>query len=386
MKKPIRSLFGVSAALCGICCLPLISGCTTVATVAGTGTAGCTDGLGPAAELNQPSGLVTDPWENIYVADAGCHKIRQVVYGAGNVTAFAGTGTAGCTDGAVLTTAQFRNPVDVVRDSSGNYFVADRSNHVIRKIAPDGTVSTVAGQCGKPLLPPQQCQKGVKPCAVKTKVPEKVSAKEALFNAPSGVAVDGLGNVFVADYATCSVRKIDTKGNVTTLGKKGGKKVDAYVTCCGQCKGAFRYPTGIGLDASGNIFVAEYWGHVISRIDAATEDITQIAGSTWGFKDGPGDEAAFMHPYHLVVDGATGNIYVADHGNNRIRMVANNALHTVSTLAGEGVLGMNDCTRWTSSAPCARFKRPRGVEFVKQLQLYFGDTGNNRIRSIRHWP
>ncbi|MBI5748438.1 MAG: hypothetical protein HZA00_04875 [Nitrospinae bacterium] len=368
---------------CSIYFSSTLSSCTTVKTVAGTGVAGCVDGAGLASTFNDPSGVVTDPWQNIYVADSGCNKIRQVVHGPNNVTSYAGTGTAGCADGNVLTTATFRSPVDVARDTAGNYYVADQQNHVIRKIDQgSGIVTTVAGQCGQALLPPQECQEGVKPCLVKTKVPDVVSVKVALFSSPSGVAVDNVGNIYVADYGTCSVRKIDTKGVVTTVGKKDGEKVPAYATCCGQCTGPFSYPTGIDVDAAGNIYVVEYWGHKISKIAAATENITVLAGSNWGYKDGPGNQAAFMHPYHLVLDQATGDIYVADLGNNRIRKIANDAAHTVSTLAGDGVLGFKDCTSIGSSVKCAEFNHPRGIEFVKKLLLYIGDTGNNRIREI----
>jgi len=374
---------GTSVSVVVISILFLLSACTTVRTIAGNGTDGCANGAGLSSEFKAPSGLDTDPWENVYVADSGCNMIRQIVHGPGNVTPYAGTGTAGCTNGDVLTTAEFNYPVDITRDSAGNYYVADQQNHVIRKISPAGIVSTVAGQCGQALLPPQSCLEET-PCSVKTPVPEVVSVKEALFSRPSGVAVDNSGNIFVADYGTCSIRKIDTNGLVTTIGKKDGKKVSAYVRCYGQCDGPFSYPTGIDVDSAGNIYVSEYWGNRISRIDAATENITVLAGSGWGYKDGPGAQASFMHPYHLVLDQTSGDIYVADLGNNRIRKIANDATHTVSTLAGDGVLGFNDCTKIGSSADCAEFNHPKGIEFVKKLLLYVGDTGNKRIREIKH--
>lgn len=378
MNKQIQKIMII---VISILCLSVLASCTTVRTLAGTGAAGCADGPGLAATLNAPSGVVTDPWQNIYVADSGCNKIRQIVHGPGNVTSFAGTGAAGCDDGNVLATATFRSPVDVARDAAGNYYIADQSNHVIRKITPAGLVETVAGQCGRALTAPTVCQENKKPCDVSTPVPENVSAREALFYSPAAITVDGIGNIFIADWGTCSVRKIDLKGNVTTVGKKGGKKVSASVGCC-SCSGPFSYPSGIDIDAAGNIYVSEYWGYRISRIDAVTEEITLWAGGNWGYKDAPGVDAAFMYPYHLVIDRPAGDIYVADLGNNRIRIIANDAAHTVSTLAGDGVLGFKDCTAIGSSAKCAEFKNPRGIEFVRKLLLYIGDTGNNRVREI----
>ncbi len=362
-------------------CIVALSACTSVKTIAGTGTAGCADGPGLAATLNEPSGITTDPWQNIYIADSGCNKIRQIVHGAGNVTTFAGTGTVGCADGAVLTAAQFHNPMDVVRDSAGNYYVADQSSHLIKKITPAGTVETIAGQCDKALSAPKVCQDNKEPCAVSTPVPAKVSAREALFNSPAALAVDNKGNIFVADWGTCSVRKIDVEGIVTTIGKRDGKDVPASVTCC-SCSGPFPYPSGIDLDAAGNIYVSEYYGHKISKIDAATREISTWAGGTWGYRDGPGNQAAFLYPYHIAVDKATGDIYVADLGNNRIRKIANDAARTVSTLAGDGVIGFKDCSAIGSTVPCAEFNNPRGIEYVKKLLLYIGDTKNHRVREL----
>jgi DNA-binding beta-propeller fold protein YncE len=357
-------------------------GCTMVKTIAGDGTPGCSDGPGLSARFNQPSGVLTDPWVNIYVADAGCHQVRQIVHGAGNVTTFAGTGSFGCQNGNVLKQAQFNYPVDIARDPGGNYFVADRNNHTIRKITAAGMVSTLAGVCQK-AIGPTECQPHVKPCNVNVTVPEVATVDpanddipQALFNRPSAVVVDGSGNVLVADYGTCSVRKIDPHGTVTTIGKKDGTKIPSIVHCC-TCRGPFQHPAGIDTDAAGNIYVSEFWGHRISKIDIATENVTTIAGTSFGFRDGPGAEAKFYHPYHISVDKLTGDIYVADLGNSKIRKIANDAVHTVSTFAGTGVSGFHD-----GKAADAEFNHPRGIEYVKKLLLYIGDTYNHRVREI----
>lgn len=375
MTKQIWKIVLVVGGLYFLC---LFASCCKVSTKAGSGTAGFSDGPSSTAKFNRPSGLVTDPWQNIYIADFENHRIRQIVHGPGNVTTFAGTGTAGCNDGDPLTRAQFDHPVDIARDAAGNYYVADWNNHAIRKIdIGTGMVTTFAGQCGKAAPRPDDCGGWIV-------VPDSIPADSAFFRYPSGIAVDPEGNVYVADYGTCSVRKIDAITRLVTL---VGKKAYASVGCC-DCDGFFDNPTGIDLDAAGNIYVAEYWGKCqIKKIDPSGA-ITVWAGTGQGYKDGPGiTEARFMHPYHLVVDKATGNIYVADMGNNRIRKIANDAAHTVCTVAGNGVSGFNDDT-WRGSC-CgyhdggdAQFNGPKGIEFVKQLLIYVGDTENHRIREI----
>ena len=137
-----------------------------------------------------------------------------------------------------------------------------------------------------------------------------------------------------------------------------------------------------------DIYVAEYWGACqIKKIDPGG-NITVWAGTGEGYRDGQGTtEAQFMHPYHLVGDKRTGNIYVADLGNNRIRKIANDVTHTVCTVAGNGASGFNDdswlggCCNHNSGGD-AEFNHPRGIEFVEELLLYVGDTENHRVREI----
>jgi DNA-binding beta-propeller fold protein YncE len=356
----------------------LLASCCKVSTVAGTGVPGSTDGPPATAQFNNPSGLVTDPWQHIYVADYENNKIRQIAHGTYTVSPFAGTGTAGCIDGHMLKQAQFYHPVDIARDATGNFYIADQGNQVIRKInIGTGMVTTIAGQCNKQFPRPYGCNDWIA-------VPESVPADSALFSSPSGIAVDPEGNVYVADFGTCSVRKINAASGLVTL---VGKKASASVGCCG-CQGLFSNPTGIDLDAKGNIYVAEYWGACqIKKIDPSGT-VTVWAGTVQGYRDGPGTtEARFMHPYHIVVDKTTGNIYVADLGNNRIRKIANDAAHTVCTVAGNGVSGFSDdswiggCCKHNSGGD-AEFNHPRGIEFVEELLLYVGDTENHRIRKI----
>lgn len=374
MKKSTYKIFLVFLSLCF---LSLLNSCCKVEHVAGEGTAGDLDGLKDVARFNKPAGLLTDPWKNIYVADYYNHKIRQVVQGMNNVTTFAGTGTAGCNDGKAIGEAQFRYPVDIARDADGNFFVADRNNHAIRRIdGGTGVVTTYAGQCGIPHPKPDACDGYVA-------VPSSIHADSAHFRFPSGVAVDEQGNVYVADYGTCSVRKIDAKTKMVTL---VGNSATAAVTCC-SCTGLFSHPAGIDLDADGNIFVSEHWGNnKIKKIDPSGM-VTDWAGNGMGYKDGPGTKAKFRHPYHISVDKATGNIYIADYGNNRIRKIANDSLHMVCTVAGTGVSGYKDDSWFgdccdENKGGNAQFNSPIGITYVESFLLYIGDSYNNRIRQI----
>jgi DNA-binding beta-propeller fold protein YncE len=355
-----------------------LASCVSVKTKAGSGTAGFQDGAANTAQFNKPYGLVSDPWQNVYVADCYNNRIRQIVNGPNNVVTFAGTGAAGCTNGHILNAATFNHPVDVARDNAGNFYVADRDNHVIRMInIGTGMVSTLAGQCGRSTPHPSGCGEY-------NPVPDSVSAEQALFNTPSGVAVDERGNVYVADYWDCSIRKIDAKTHMVTI---VGKNPNSKIGCC-SCLGLFSFPTGVDVDANGNIFVAEYWGNnQIKKIDPSG-NVTVWAGVAPGYRDGAGiTEARFMHPYHLVVNKANGDIYVADAGNNRIRKIKNDSLHTVCTVAGNGVSGFSDDS-WIGSTCSqndghdAQFNRPAGIEFVKDFLLYIGDSDNNRVREI----
>ena len=229
-----KQIYKIVLIVVGLCLVFLLASCCKVSTTAGTGVPGFTDGPSGTAEFNKPSGLVIDPWKNIYVADYQNNKIRQITHGTNNVSTFAGTGTAGCVDGHMLKEAQFYHPVDIARDEKGNFYIADQGNQVIRKIdIGTGMVTTIAGQCRTTISRP-------KGCADWTAVPDSIPADSALFKSPSGIAVDTEGNVYVADYGTCSVRKIDAVTGLVTL---VGKNVSASVGCC-NCKGPFSNPTG----------------------------------------------------------------------------------------------------------------------------------------------
>ncbi|MFY7885757.1 MAG: NHL repeat-containing protein, partial [Dolichospermum sp.] len=278
-----------------------------VSTFAGSGTAGATNGTGTAASFNNPQGVVVDVSGNIYVTDYNNHLIRKIT-NAGVVTTFAGTGTSGAVNGTG-TAASFRNPINIALDGSGNLYVADYGNNLIRKISTAGVVTTLAGS-------------GSIGAANGT-------GTAASFYWPNGVAVDGAGNVYVADQGNHLIRKITAAGVVTTFAGSG----TAGATNGTGTAASFNSPTGVAIDAAGNLYVSDYNNSSIRKITSAGV-VTTLAGSgTTGATNATGTAASFNKPYGVAVDGS-GNVFVADRFNHLIRKIT--ATGVVTTIAGSG--------------------------------------------------
>ena len=262
-----------------------------VTTLAGSGMVGSTNGTGNTASFWNPSGVAVDSGGNVYVADHSNNKIRKIT-AAGLVTTLAGSGAYGSADGSG-TAASFNNPSGVAVDSGGNVYVAEEFGHKIRKITATGVVTTLAGS-------------GISGNANGT-------GAAASFANPSGVAVDSGGNVYVADQYGQKIRKITATGVVTTLAGSGSQ-----VSADGTGNAAsFANPSGVAVDSVGNVYVAEQYGHKIRKI-TATGVVTTLAGSgISGNANGTGNVARFNYPSGVAVD-SEGNIYVSDTFNNRI--------------------------------------------------------------------
>ncbi len=276
------------------CMIRKISQNGVVTTLAGTGKGGFQDGQGATAEFFQPSGLAVDASGYIYVADKYNSRIRKISP-TGMVTTFAGSGVQGTADGQG-TAASFRKPVDVALDASGNVYVSDQSNNVIRKISPDGMVTTFAGS-------------GVQGTA-------DGQGTAAQFNLPGGIAVDAAGNVYIADSGNNMIRKISPIGVVTTLAGGGA----ASAADGKGSEASFQQPDGVAVDTFGNVYVADCWNNKIRKVSPQGE-VTTIAGTgSEGSQNGSGVSASFNRPFGLEVD-FFGNIYVADLNNNMIRKI-----------------------------------------------------------------
>ena len=283
-----------------------------VSTLAGSGTSGFANGAGTAAQFNLPIGVAVDSSGNLYVADYDNHRIRKIT-SAGVVSTFAGS-TWGYHD-ATGTAAQFDSPVGVAVDSSGNVYVADENNHRIRKITSAGVVSTLAGS---------------------TAGHHDATGTAAQFATPAGVAVDSSGNVYVADTWNHRIRKITSKGVVTTLAGSGTVGHHDATGTAAQ----FDTPHGVAVDSSGNLYVADLNNHRIRKITSEGVVTTLVGSGTEGYKDATGTEAQFSFPTGVAVD-SSGILYVTDTYNNRIRKIT--PAGVVSTLAGS-TAGHHDAT------------------------------------------
>jgi sugar lactone lactonase YvrE len=230
----------------------------------------------------------------VYVADSGNNKIRKIT-SAGVVTTLAGSGSIGSADG-VASSASFAGLSGVAVDSSGNVYAADSSNFKIRKITSTGVVTTLAGS-------------GSIGSA-------DGSASSASFTSLTGIAVDSSGNVYVADGDKHKIRKITSTGEVTTF---AGSGVDASIDGIGTAA-SFNYPSGLAIDSIGDVYVADTGNNKIRKI-TPTGVVSTLAGSgVQGLVDGIGTSARFNLPKGVVVDSA-GNLYVADPYNNKIRKI-----------------------------------------------------------------
>lgn len=263
-----------------------------VTTFAGGGS-GFANGNGTSARFNKPSDLVFDAAGNLYVCDLLNHRIRKIDP-SGNVTTFAGSGTAGLLDGPA-NAARFNRPNGIAIDQGGNLYVSDLSSHTIRVIDPNGNVTTLAGGGSSGFANGQ--------------------GSNARFSGIHDLAFDLSGNLLVADRNNHRIRQVDANGNVSTLAGSGssGSQNGPLASA------TFRGPIGLAVDANGNIFVSDNLNDRIRMIDP-NGTVSTLAGSNQGFQNGLGTMARFRNPLGLAFSG-NGDLLVADQGNNRLRLI-----------------------------------------------------------------
>ena len=334
----------------------------TITTIAGTGVSGFGEDGGPAiqATLYYPRGVAVDSTGNLYIADTYNHRIRRVDL-SGTITTIAGTGERSgffSGDGRPAVQAEFFGPVDVAVDSAGNVYIADSNNNRIRKVDSTGTITTIAGTG-------ERGDRGDGGPAVEARITE-----------PSGVALDSAGDLYIADAGNNRIRKVDSTGTITTIagtgeryfGGDGGPANQAWLS----------KPSGVAVDGGGNLYIADTGNNRIRKVDS-TGTITTIAGTRGGRIDGDGGpavQAGLYSPMRVAVDGG-GNLYIADIGNNRIRKV--DSTGTITTIAGTGESGFGGDG---GPANQARLYNPWGVAVDGGGNLYIADNRNNRIRKV----
>jgi len=333
----------------------------TITTVAGhTVTIGFSGdgGVATAAELSGPTGIYSDGSGNIFIADKQNNRIRKVT-ASGNITTVAGNGTEGFSgDGGAATAAELSLPTDLYIDGSGNIFIADANNNRVRKITASGNITTVAGNGthgfggdGGP-------------------------ATSAELSYPTSIYVDGSGNIFIADAGNSRIRKVTASGNITTV---AGNGTAGFSGDGGPATSAALYaPTGVYLDGSGNIFIADVNNNRVRKV-TASGNITTVAGNgTHGFSGdgGTATSAELKWPSDIYVDGS-GDIFIADGGNNRIREVI--ASGNITTVAGNGTAGFSGDG---GLATAAELNTPTGLYLDGSGNILIADSSNNRIRKV----
>ena len=332
------------------------SGVMTV--VAGSGIAGSSGDGGPAtaASLNFPSGVAVDSAGNLYIVDAGNNRIREV--SGGTITTVAGNGSLGFSgDGGLATSASLGVGIGLISggvavDSAGNLYIADTGNNRIRKVS-GGTITTVAGN-GSPGFSG-----------------DGGPATSAELNGPYGVAVDSAGSLYIADTFNSRIRKVSGGIIMTVAG--GG----VFLGDGGPATGAgLNYPDGVAVDSAGNLYIADTAEHRIRKVSSGT--ISTIAGNgALGYSGdgGPATSASLYFPSGVAVD-STGNLYVTDTDNDRIRIVA---AGKITTAAGNGSFQFSGDG---GPATSASLDLPNGLAIGPAGSLYIADTDNKRIRKV----
>ena len=355
MTKCLATLYSSAAMLC--------CGQGVIGTVAGNGGSTATGDGGPAISASfHPDGVTVDSAGNIYIADQNNNRIRKIDIN-GIITTVAGNGSTQFTgDGgpAVSSTvyiAAMHNGLAV--DAAGNLFIADDGHHRIRKVDTKGVITTVAGNGS-------QNYSG-----------DGAAATKASLYRPAGVAVDAAGNLFIADTNNFRIRKVDTSGVISTI---AGNGAIAYTGDGGPAINAsFSEPTGVALDAAGNVYVADRGSaNVVRKIDRAGI-ITTVAGNgTVGFSGdgGAAINAQFSDLRSVTVDSG-GNLYLADYGNHRVRKVDTSGI--VTTVAGNG---SNAANNGDGSPPTSANVLPADVAFDTAGNYYIADWGHNLIRKV----
>jgi sugar lactone lactonase YvrE len=313
-----------------------------------------TGGEATTSSLNMPGGLAVDSAGNIYIADTDDNTVLEVST-LGIVTTVAGTGLQSYGgDGGPATSAFLDAPAGIAIDANNNLYICDTHNNRVREVV-GGIINTIAGTGAAGFSG------------------DGTAATGAMLDLPTAVAVDSKGNVYIADTDNNRIREIVG----TTINTVAGNGLQIYSGDGGLATAAgIDSPNGVAVDAQFNLYIGDTHNQRVRMVTVATGIITTLAGT--GFKgftaDGPSSAAALARPLGVAVNGS-GNVYVADSDNNRIRSIGGNS---VTTIAGNGIQGFSGDG---SAATSASLDSPQALT-TNGAAVMFADTGNNRIRSV----
>ncbi len=335
-----------------------------ISTYAGTGTAGYTGNGGAAtsARLRRPEGVAVASNGDVYFADTGNDVVRKVAFATGIVTTVAGNGSPGSSgDGGAATSARLSAPEDVFVVANGDLYIADTGNHEIRKVtAATGIITRVAGT-GSP-----------------GSSGDGGAATSARLNSPQGIAIAANGDIYIGDRSNNKVRKVTAStGVISTYAGTGtagysGDGASALLARLNRLQ-------GIHLASNGDLYIADANNNAIRKVAAATGIITTFAGTgVAGFAgDGGAATSARINAAEAVHLSATGDLYIADTGNNRIRKVS--ATGTITTVVGTGAAG---AAGDGGPATAAQLNSPRGLGISSTGVYYIGDRNNHKVRKV----
>lgn len=334
-----------------------------VTTVAGNGKSASPAGdvtLATTVSVTWPTAITFDAEGNLFVVASGEYRVRRIAqplptYG---LTTAAGTGTGGFNGDGPATSSTLNFPSGLASDAAGNVYIGDSHNHRIRQVTSNGEITTFAGTGAAGFGGDGEL------------------ATQAQLYHPEGLTVDAAGNLFIADSVNQRVRKISTAGLITTVAGNGiaGPEGDGGPATSAN----LFFPTAVAVDSSGNLFIADQYNHRVRKVNSATGIISTVAGTgTAGFSGDGGlaVSARLNYPRGMAID-ASGNLYISDSLNGRIRKVAAST-GVITTFAGGGATDLDNVV-----ATATQLGQPRGLAIDAEANLYVAESTMGRVRRI----